>query len=201
MVAMRPKEKEECAKLKELDISNAPLKVTTERLILRKPTLQDAEAIFERYASDEEVCKYLGWPCNKSIDETRDFLKVSDREWEIWPAGPYLIFTFDGTLIGSTGFSFETPFRASCGYVIAKDAWGHGYATEALKAICSLAPTLGLVRLYALVYPDHKGSIRVLEKCDFAFEGILRKNSIFPNIDKCTPLDDACYSWISPSSV
>ena len=39
-----------------------PERFETSRLVLRKPTLADAEAVFIRYASDPEVTRYLGWP-------------------------------------------------------------------------------------------------------------------------------------------
>jgi hypothetical protein len=52
----------------------------------------------------------------------------------------------DRRLLGSTGLGFETPTRASTGYVLARDAWGQGYATEALGAIIESASNLGIGR-------------------------------------------------------
>ena len=76
----------------------------------------DATAIFERYASDPEVTRFLGWPRHRSLADTEGFLKVSHSEWERWPAGPYLVLSrADGMLLGS-GFTFETPDRAATGY-------------------------------------------------------------------------------------
>jgi ribosomal-protein-alanine N-acetyltransferase len=66
-------------------------RIETARLVLRKPTLADAEPIFQRYASDREVTKFLSWRCHQSIEETRDFLKCSEREWTQWASGTYLI--------------------------------------------------------------------------------------------------------------
>lgn len=110
-------------------------------------------------------------------------------------AGPYLILSReDGTLLGGTGFTFEKVECASTGYVLAKDAWGVGYATEALKAIVDLAPTLGLTRLYALCHPDHRASSRVLEKCGFLLEEKLRKHTAFPNLDPKVEVDVLCYA-------
>jgi RimJ/RimL family protein N-acetyltransferase len=102
----------------------------------------------------------------------------------------------DGRLLGSTGLSFETPFRAATGYVLARDSWGLGYATEALRAIVALAENLGVRRLYALCHPDHPVSQRVLEKCGFEREGMLRKYSIFPNLHPDEPWDTVCYARV-----
>jgi len=85
-------------------------------------------------------------------------------------------------LLGSTGLEFETPETAVTGYVLAKDAWGRGYATEALTAMVTLARNLGVARLCAQCHCDHAASIQVLEKCGFRSEGTLRDRMEFPNL-------------------
>ena len=101
------------------------------------------------------MTRWLGWPRHTAIADTEGFLGFSESEWSRWPAGPYLIERrADGVLVGGTGFGFETPQRAQTGYVLARDAWGLGFATEALRAIVDLAPSLGLVRLHALCHAD-----------------------------------------------
>ncbi len=103
---------------------------------MRKPLSEDASDIFERYASDAEVTRFLSWPMHTSLDDTHAFLDFSDAEWDRWPAGPYLICSLaDGSLLGSTGLAFEVPFRATTGYVLARDSWGQGFATEVLLAM------------------------------------------------------------------
>ena len=85
----------------------APPVVETERLVLMRPEAKDAEAIFERYSSDPDVTKYVGWPTHRSLDQTRMFLSFSDSEWDRWPAGPYLVHVKGGAvLIGGTGLAF-----------------------------------------------------------------------------------------------
>lgn len=174
-----------------------PERVETERLVLRKPASTDAAAIFSRYASDAEVTKFLSWPTHESIDQTHAFLRFSEAEWSRWPAGPSLIEAREGgRLLGGTGLAFETPFRAATGYVLAKDAWGFGYATEALRAVVTVAEGLGVRRLYALCHPEHTASRRVLEKCGFAREGVLRRHSEFPNLRPGEPADVLCYARV-----
>ena len=173
---------------------NAPERLETARLSLRRPSLADADTVFSRYASDPDVTRFLGWPRHRSTEDTRRFLEFSESEWRRWPAGPYLIESRDDRrLVGSTGLGFETPFRAATGYVLAKDAWGLGYATEALQAIVALAPALGVRRLYALFHPEHLASQRVLEKCGFDRESLLQCHSEFPNLKPGEPCDVLCY--------
>ena len=69
----------------------APIGLETTRLILRQPLMSDATEIFERYASDAEVTRFLGWPRHQSVSDTEAFLRFSAEEWDRWPAGPYLI--------------------------------------------------------------------------------------------------------------
>jgi ribosomal-protein-alanine N-acetyltransferase len=145
--------------------------IETARLVLRKPTPADAEAVFQRYASDREVTKFLSWRCHQSIEETRTFLEYSEREWMQWASGAYLIESSEPVrLLGSTGLHFETPVIAITGYVLAKDAWGYGYATEALSAIVDLARTRGVGSLRASCHGENIASMRVLEKCGFVRE-------------------------------
>jgi ribosomal-protein-alanine N-acetyltransferase len=170
-------------------------RVETPRLLLRKPEGTDAEAIFARYSSDPEVTRLLGWPRHTSIEATRAFLEFSAAEWARWPVGPLLIESREhGNLLGSTGLAFESPDTAMTGYVIAKDAWGKGYASEALRAVAEVARKVGVARLYALCHPDNPASFRVLEKCGFVCEGLLRRHSKFPNIDEHELCDVLCYA-------
>ena len=174
---------------------NAPERVETARLILRRPTVHDAPEVFARYAGDVEVSQYMAWQLHRSPEMTRAFLEFSDSEWTRWPAGPYLIESREtGELLGGTGLAFETRYRASTGYVLARDAWGKGYATEAVHAMVEISQDIGVVRLYALCHVDHDTSARVLEKAGFTREGILRKYLEFPNLAPGEPADVYCYA-------
>ncbi len=175
----------------------APEHVQTTRLLLRKPRAEDAASIFECYASDAAVTRFLSWPRHASVDDTRAFLQFSDAEWERWPAGPYLVESREtGRLLGGTGLAFEDAHRAATGYVFASSAWGRGFATESLRAIVDIARSVGVIRLYALCHADHAASWRVLEKSGFTREGLLRRHSEFPNLRPGEPCDVLCYALI-----
>jgi len=129
------------------------------------------------------VTRYLSWPTHCSVADTQAFLAWDETEWQNTPAGSYLIFRKDGSLLGSTGLSFKTQTRAVTGYVFAQDAWGHGYATEALTAMVELARQTGVQRLEAVCHVDHTPSAHVLEKCGFQCEAALSESLLFPNLD------------------
>jgi RimJ/RimL family protein N-acetyltransferase len=171
--------------------------IESSRLFFRRPVVADAGEIFSRYACDPEVMRFMSFPRHESLQETRQFLSWSDAEWERWPAGPYLIRSrVDNVLVGSTGLSFETPYRAMTGYLFARDSWGLGYASEALRTMAAQAASVGVRRLYALCHTGHEGSRRVLEKGGFLREGVLRKYMEFPNLAPGEPADVFCYSLI-----
>lgn len=163
-------------------MSHSPL--FTPRLTLRRPVAGDAASIFERYASDPRVTRFMAWPTHRSIDDSRAFLEFAATQWEAGPAGSCLIIrTADHVLLGSTGLECETPTRAETGYVLAHDAWGHGYATEALRAMVELAGSLGVHELTAGVHPDHAASIRVLTKGGFQLRERRPRTTGFPNLE------------------
>ena len=173
----------------------APGQIATTRLILREPKMSDAVAMFERYASDPEVTRFLGWPRHRSLRDTETFLQFSAQEWERWPAGPYLIISrTDGRLLGSTGLGFRAPHEAMTGYVLATDAWGKGYATEALTVVIDVARRTGVTRLFALCHPEHRPSRRVLEKCGFVRDDRSTRQVEFPNLSPGVEHDAFCYA-------
>jgi ribosomal-protein-alanine N-acetyltransferase len=175
--------------------TKAPAQLETARLTLRQPQWSDAATILERYASDPDVARFVGWPRHRSLQDTEAFLQFSEQEWKRWPAGPYLIVArSDGQVIGSTGLGFQALHEAMTGYVLAKDVWGKGYATEALVAVVDVATQIGVARLYALCHPEHRPSRRVLEKCGFVRDGTATPQVEFPNLSPGVLQEALCYA-------
>jgi RimJ/RimL family protein N-acetyltransferase len=173
-------------------VKKAPQRIETARLLLTPPMAGDAGAIFSRYASDPEVTRFLGWPRHRSVAETEAFLAFSAREWTRTPAGPYLIWSRPGgVLLGATGLVAVDAGRAITGYVLAQDAWGKGYATEALHAMVEVARGIGVEQLNAVCHHQHRGSWRVLEKCGFTRAAGTHLTG-FPNL---SPVEQAAFTY------
>lgn len=87
-------------------------------------------------------------------------------------------------IVGGIGLTFGEDVyakSAEIGYWLTEEFWGRGIATEAVRMTCRAAfEQYGLARVYAAVYSYNKSSCRVLEKCGFLMEGVLRK-SVFKN--------------------
>ena len=92
----------------------------------------------------------------------------------------FAIRTDDDALIGGCGlndFEIGKSHRAEVGYWLAKPFWGRGIMTEVVQRVCQHAfKEFGLVKIIAHVYTMNPASARVLEKCSFVQEGLLRKH-------------------------
>jgi RimJ/RimL family protein N-acetyltransferase len=157
--------------------------IGTERLLLRPPGLTDADNIFARYGQDPEVCRFMLWKPHRTVDDTLEFLRriVSDNA-EGRSMGYLIFLRSSGKLLGSVGGGIE-GCRMQFGYCLARDAWGHGYATEAARAFVSAAFELStLWRVQAYCDLENSASARVLEKIGLEREGILRRHMKMPNL-------------------
>jgi RimJ/RimL family protein N-acetyltransferase len=171
--------------------------IETERLVLRRPRASDEPAVFARYASDPEVTRYMAFTTHRSLDDTHAFTVWSDSVWSRWPkAGPLLVFARDGvTLLGAAGIANDSERVAQIGYILARDAWGRGYASEALMANVELARAAGVTRLEAGVHVNHRASCRVLEKGGFVCERVRPgRPTDYPNLPPGELRDAAMYA-------
>ncbi|MGT2771013.1 GNAT family N-acetyltransferase [Streptococcus intermedius] len=145
--------------------------VETKRLLLRPVTLDDAEDMFE-YSSDEENTHYTFLP-NKDLEETKNIIA---RLFIGRPLGNWGIeLKESGKLIGSIDLHKLDPVlkKAAIGYVVHKDYWNQGLATEALKAILQIAfESLAMNMLVALHDVENPASGRVMEKAGMKFSHI-----------------------------
>lgn len=151
--------------------------IETERLILRRMRLDDAEDLFA-YGSDPEVTRTTTWDTHLSIDDSRTFLTWVLEQYERGEhAGWGIEHKEDGKFIGTVGFVMfsDSGYVGEIGYALARPYWGQGITTEAAKAIIRFGfDYLGLHRIQATCRADNVGSYRVMEKAGLRFEGIMR---------------------------
>ena len=173
-----------------------PKTIETDRLRLRLPTLNDAEEIFLKYAQDPEVTKYAVWVPHNNIMATREFLRGCIQRLEYGDSFPKVIeIKSNHELIGMIDLRIE-KYRADFGYVIAREYWGNGYATEALKVVVDMALSQeSIFRVWAVCDVENVASARVMGKVGLKREGILRRYIVHPNISD-EPRDCFCYSIV-----
>jgi [ribosomal protein S5]-alanine N-acetyltransferase len=171
-----------------------PEQLSTDRLLLRVPRMGDARAIFESWARDLEVLRYLTWCPHQSISETEGFVRSCLQAWETQTRFPYMITLQEsGEVAGMIDPRIQTP-QMEIGYALARTHWGRGYMPEATRAVIDwafLQPSI--YRVYATTDVDNVASQRVLEKVGMKCEGTLHKNIIHPNISDI-PRDSTIYA-------
>jgi [ribosomal protein S5]-alanine N-acetyltransferase len=161
-------------------------RLETERLVLRAPVPEDAEALAPMYA-DPEVMRYLGDGRTLSRKETERSVR---RMIEAWHADRFGLFTTvrkeDEAVIGRVGLlvwntdTWEPTTRAAggdgpteveVGYTLGRDYWGLGYATEAAGAVRDYAlADLAAERLIALIIHGNTASENVARKLGLEYE-------------------------------
>jgi len=156
----------------------ADVRLDTARLVLRELELDDAMAVQE-WSADPEVYRYMPWGPNTS-EQTAEFLRTVAATRREDPRRAFELGFVDrrsGRLIGAGGARVRGTAGAEgdIGYVLRRDAWGQGYATEAAAALVEFGlRLLGLHRVWATCHVDNARSARVLEKIGMRREGRLR---------------------------
>jgi RimJ/RimL family protein N-acetyltransferase len=162
------------------------LSLETDRLLLRAPVPEDADALAPMYA-DPEVMRYVGDGRTLSRAETERSVR---RMIERWNADGFGLFTTvrrdDEAVIGRVGLlvwnsdTWEPTTRAEAaggpsevevGYTLGRDYWGQGFATEAAGAVRDYAlGDLGAGRLIALIIHGNTASENVARKLGLEYE-------------------------------
>lgn len=166
-------------KLRNTMKNKGTVRLETERLILRKFTENDAEAVFENWASDDEVTKYLTWPTHKSVENSAGYISFcleSYKSDDSYQWGIELKET--GELFGNISVvKMDADIEAvELGYVIGRRYWGNGYTAEAVKAVMAfLFKEVGVNRVAARHDTNNPNSGKVMQKAGMHYEGTLRQ--------------------------
>ncbi len=168
----------------------------TARLILRPIAPTDCDPIFDTYAQDAEVTRYLTWRPHRSRSDTADHIArcVATPATD---ARNYVLTSRDaGSVIGAFDLRRPMPHRLEFGYVLARAHWGRGLMTEALTEVAqwSLSQKL-LFRVASFCDVENYASARVMEKAGLVQEGLLRRWIIHPNISD-EPRDCLLYARV-----
>jgi ribosomal-protein-alanine N-acetyltransferase len=173
-----------------------PETLETEHLLLRKPRMEDASVIFERYACDPEVTRYLSWRPHKTVQETEQFLLACGQLWRTGKDFALVITARGGdNAIGMFGLH-PMKMKIEIGYVLARPYWGKGYMSEALSTVIDWAFTQpDIYRVQAFCDVDNIASARVMEKAGMTREGLLRRYALHPNLSD-EPRDAYLYALV-----
>ena len=154
--------------------------IETERLILRPFVMEDADAVFRNWASDDEVTKHLTWPTHGSVEVSRAVLSdwtshYGEPDFYQWaivlkengpePIGSIAVVDINLKVDG-----------AAMGYCMSRAHWRKGIMAEALRGVIAfLFDEVGFNRIEADHDPNNPASGRVMEKAGMRHEGVMRQ--------------------------
>lgn len=160
----------------------------TDRLILRQFREEDAESMFNNWASDSEVTRFLTWQPHSDINVTRELLKdwigrYTDLSYYNW----VIELKEDHTAIGNISAVKvnEKTEAVDMGYCMGKAWWGKGIMPEALRRIIAFFfEETSVKRVAACHDANNPKSGRVMEKAGMKTEGVFRSAG-FNNLGVC----------------
>ena len=155
--------------------------LATDRLRLRPFTSADGDALFALH-SNAYVLRYWDSPPWGEPARAERFIEACRQMAEEGSGARLAIdLALDGAFVGWCSLTRWNPVyrSASMGFCFGQAAWGHGYATEAARAVLEWAfKTLDLNRVQAETDTRNAASARVLEKLGFEREGTLREDCV-----------------------
>jgi ribosomal-protein-alanine N-acetyltransferase len=158
------------------------IELVTQRLILRRFTIDDAGNMYKNWANDDEVTKYLTWPTHKNIDISKNVLaewvknycKNDFYQWAI-------VLKEIKEPVGSIGVVKQRDDikMVHIGYCIGKKYWNQGITPESLNGIIRFFfEEVGVNRVEARHDPNNPNSGKVMKKCGMKYEGTMRQADI-----------------------
>lgn len=154
--------------------------IETSRLILRQFREDDANAMFDNWANDDEVTRYLMWPTHKSVEVSRSYIdilvqgygKLNNYNWGIE-------LKETGQVIGSIGAAKidENVESVHIGYCLGRQWWNRGITSEAFhEVIRFFMDEVKVNRIDSRHDPKNMYSGRVMQKCGLLYEGTLHQS-------------------------
>ncbi|MCX7124305.1 MAG: GNAT family protein [Gammaproteobacteria bacterium] len=167
-------------------IPNFPMPITTPRLLIRPPEINDVKifngAIIKSF---EELRQFMDWSFEKqTLKQSEDYIKSAIQNWiEKKNDEPYLpLFIFDrktNEFVGAGGFhhyNWATP-SIETGYWIRTSRSGQGLMTEAINAHTQYAfKQLKVNRIAITCHPDNVKSKNIPERLNYSLEGRLKNH-------------------------
>lgn len=151
----------------------------SDRLVLRKFTMADAEAMFNTWTNDPEVAQYMRWNAHKDIDETKSVLENRMERYSSLSTYHWAIVLKDtDKLVGNIALicANENDMCGEVAYCIGRDYWGRGIIAEALKKVLYFGLLeVGFNRIEAYHAVNNAASGKVMEKAGMKYEGRMRQ--------------------------
>lgn len=144
----------------------------TERLLLRTFEEQDTKNVFYGWESDPEVARYMCWSSHNDIEKTKKWIEfeieqIEKDDWYRWA----ITNRDTGDLLGTCLIYYDDVTKAyEVSYNLSRKYWGHGFITEAMRAIIKFAKEdLKITLLKGSHAKINVASERVFQKLGFTY--------------------------------
>lgn len=149
----------------------------TKRLTLRRFIVEDAQAMYDTWASDDRVTRFVTWPTHESPALTKQLLENWCAAYEDLNTYNWAM-EFEGKVIGNISVVkiSDRYEHAELGYCMGHAYWNKGLMTEAAKAVMDyLFSEVGVNRVSISHAVKNPASGKVAQKCGMTHEGTLRE--------------------------
>jgi len=165
----------------ELNFNPFPV-IETDRLLLRRVTNDDANAVFE-LRSNPESMKFIPRPLLKNTKEALELIAEIDSKIETNIGINWAITLKDNPkLLGIIGYYRTQPenYRSEIGYILLPEFHGKGIVSEALNRLIKYGfEDLKLHSIEAIIDPENFASEKVLQKCGFIKEAHFKESDYY----------------------
>lgn len=157
-------------------------RLLTPRLVLRKPVIADARAMFENFTGDKEQTRFMAAPMHHSVSDAERFIEERLSAWNSGTQWTYALALKENEdeMIGRLGLK-SGPHGLSIGYIIARRLAGQGLISEAVSALIPVALSI-TDHLIGICDTENLASARVFEKTGFQFVEKKTQFMVFPNL-------------------
>lgn len=154
--------------------------IETDRLLLRPFRIDDAQSMYENWANDPEVTKFLMWPVHESVDVSKVVLvdwtsNYYEKDYYQWAI--VLKENGDGPIGSISVVHKDDDIKmVHIGYCIGHKWWHKGITSESLQAIIKFfIVDVGMNRVESRHDPNNPNSGKVMLKCGMKYEGTKRQ--------------------------
>ncbi len=159
------------------------IELNTDRLVLRKFEIEDAEDMYNNWASDENVVKFLTWPVHKTVKVSEYILKewIKSYDEKSFYQWAIVLKEYGNQPIGTISVvkCDDNTKSMEIGYCIGSKFWGKGIVSESFKAIIKfLFEEIGVNRIEAKCDTNNPSSAKVMVKSGLKYEGTMRDYSV-----------------------
>ena len=172
--------------------------INTKDLKLRKFVMEDAEMMYNNWATDKETVKHLEWEVHKDLNETTEYVAHILSKYERQNAYTWCIEEKKSNqAIGSISVFNIDYVNKTCevGYAIGSKWHGLGYGTQMLTAVLDYLKAEGFYMILSNCSSENPASKRIMEKSNMTLDAVL-KNRLASRFDKNNDRADIyCFSY------